>query len=251
MSSRMVRFPLLAPLCALFAGCIEGNETIWLERDGSGRLSATYRMPALVMNNFGGAETLREHLLEAARGDPHVDLARVQHRSRRERVIFEFEGTFDSLENLVSFPQRRLRDPARPDVPVKSEALFGESTLDISPLSLTLHRSIDIAPVLPELVRKNPALLADSTVHYTVHLPVEAGQTNATTISPDRRRLEWRFRLRDHLDQPMELHAQAPLPLPWWIWFAGGLLAALVLVLLALAVRRVISSSRSTASRRP
>jgi len=230
----------LPVLVLLVAGCIDGDEKIWLKRDGSGRLEAVYRMPPMVMQNLGGAGALRERLARAAAGDPHVDLTRIAHRSEGGRVTFEIAGTFDDLRNLVSFPRRRLRDPARPDLPVKTEALFGQSSLTIKQLSLTLRRSIDLAPILPEALRANPALLGDSSLRYTVHLPVPVGRTNAPVTGADGRRLEWQFLLRDHLDEPMRLHAQASLPLPWWVWLTGGLLASVFLLLIALAARRLI-----------
>ena len=40
---------LLPVLFSLFlVSCIEGEEEIWLEPDGSGRIEATYKMPTAV-----------------------------------------------------------------------------------------------------------------------------------------------------------------------------------------------------------
>lgn len=224
-----------ATLCLLLGGCIEGDETIWLERDGSGRLQASYRMPPLLMARFGGPEALKTQLAQAAAADEFVDLTRIEHTREKGRVVFEFEGTFTDLRKLCTFPQRRLRDPATPDRPAQAEVLFGETTLEINELSMTMARTIDLTKTLPREIN-----LRDSTFRYTVHLPVEVARTDAHTVSEDGRTLQWSFLLREHTDQPMRLYAQAPLPIPWWVWFSGTLLIIAFLAVLFLAVRRVI-----------
>jgi hypothetical protein len=225
--------PLLAliPLALVLCSCIEGEEVTWLELDGSGRLEAVYKMPPVVMSSFGGPESLATTLREAAARDTHVDLDYVRHRTERGSVFFEFAGSFDDLRNLCTFPQRQLRDPAEPDKPVSAEALFGESTLKISPRGISVHRTIDISGVLPKNIRRAPGLLDDSTFRYILHLPVGAKESNATSSAAGARKLEWTFLLKDHATTPMILTAEAPLPLPSWLWPA---LAGILLILLAL-----------------
>lgn len=230
----------IALLCALsLTSCIEGDETIWLQRDGSGRFEAVYKMPSLVADRFGGAEELTDRLIEAAAGDQHVDLTSISHRKEGLSVICEFSGTFDSLQQFTTFPQRRLRDPEAPDEPVEAEALFGESKLVINDLSIQLARRIDFASVLPDRIKDAPALLGESAFHYTVHLPVEAAQTDADSISDDGKTLRWNFLLREHVNKPISLFVKAPLPIPWWVWCAGILLVVAFLAILFLAIRRV------------
>lgn len=230
----------------LLAACIDGEETTWLERDGSGRLEAVYRMPPAVMAELGGPETLARTLAEGAARDPHVDLDRITHRTEKGRVVFEFAGTFDDLRNLCSFPQRQLRDPAKPDEPVDAEALFGETDLAIGPRGIAVHRTIDISGVLPRSFKVAPALLGDSSFRYILHLPVNAKATNAEEISGDGRTLTWTFLLKNHATEPMILTAEAPLPIPAWVWLAAlAFLLALAALLSLLVKRRRKSAARS------
>ena len=55
-----VRFILtLLPAILLLVSCIDGDEELWLEKDGSGRLEATYKMPGAIMARFGSAPELQ------------------------------------------------------------------------------------------------------------------------------------------------------------------------------------------------
>ncbi|MEC8942451.1 MAG: hypothetical protein VYC95_06945, partial [Verrucomicrobiota bacterium] len=64
---------LLPVLFSLFlVSCIEGEEEIWLEPDGSGRIEATYKMPTAVVRKIGDPDELVEKLKEAAARDPHI-----------------------------------------------------------------------------------------------------------------------------------------------------------------------------------
>jgi hypothetical protein len=149
------------------------------------------------------------------------------------------EVRFLDLRSLAAFPRKRLRDPESPDTPVAEEALFGSIDLELNDLILSLHREIHLTPILPSAVKSAPGLLSDSSLRFRLHLPVPAERTNAPAISPDRRTLEWEFLLRDHTTTPLIITAEAPLPLPWWIWFTVALLALLGTALLFLAARRL------------
>ncbi|MAT46523.1 MAG: hypothetical protein CMO35_03720, partial [Verrucomicrobiaceae bacterium] len=97
---------LAALLALLLVSCIEGEEEIWLQTDGSGRIEATYKMPTAVAQKIGKPDELVRTLKEAAARDPHVDLTSVEHQARRGGITLKFSGTFDDLRKLASFPQR-------------------------------------------------------------------------------------------------------------------------------------------------
>ena len=229
--------PVLLPL--LLVSCIEGEEEIWLEPDGSGRIEATYKMPTAVARKIGDPDELVEKLKEAAARDPHIQLTSVSHEARRGGITLKFSGTFDDLRKLATFPQRQLRDPAEPDKRVKAEVLFGETNLDISWRGISYDRQVDISWLLKsspaaKAIVKVPALLGDSSFHYTLNLPAPARESNATTRSQDGHKLEWHFLLKDHAEKPMHLTAEGNLPLPGTLW----LLPLAVLVLLFLIQNR-------------
>ncbi|MDP7307121.1 MAG: hypothetical protein QF405_05710 [Roseibacillus sp.] len=228
---------ILLPL--LLVSCIEGEEEIWLEPDGSGRIEATYKMPTVVAQKIGEPDELVEILKKAAARDPHIELTSVSHQTRRGGVTLRFSGTFDDLRKLATFPERQLRDPAEPDKRVKAEVLFGETHLDISWRGISYDRKVDIGWLLKsspaaKSIMKVPALLGDSSFHYTLNLPTSTRQSNATTQSQDGHKLEWLFPLKDHVQEPMHLTAEGDLPLPGSLW----LIPFAVLVLLFLIQNR-------------
>ena len=225
--------PVLLPL--LLVSCIEGEEEIWLEPDGSGRIEATYKMPTVVAQKIGDPDELVEILKNAAARDPHIELTSVSHQTRRGGVTLKFSGTFDDLRKLAPFPQRQLRDPAEPDKRVKAEVLFGTTHLDISWRGLSYERQVDISwllkssPAAKSIVRV-PALLGNSSFRYTLNLPTSARESNSTTQSQNGHKLEWLFPLKNHVQEPMHLTAEGDLPLPGTLWLIP--LAALVLLFL-------------------
>lgn len=243
MSLRLSTFILL-PVFLLLSSCIDGDEEIWLERDGSGRLEATYRMPPQIMQQFGGAPVLQKKLEDAFAKEPGITVAHIGHRVESGRVIFDLDAAFDDVRTLAAFPKKHLRNPETPDQAGSDEALFGSMSLELSGLTMSFNRTIDLAPVLPEKVRSNPAFLGESAFRYMVHLPAAATTHNASQTTDRGRTLKWQFLLREHTNRPMQLTMKAPLPIPWWIWLAGGLLIALTVFLLVLAVRRVLVSRR-------
>jgi len=225
--------PVLLPL--LLVSCIEGEEEIWLEPDGSGRIEATYKMPTVVAQKIGDPDELVEILKNAAARDPHIELTSVSHQTRRGGVTLKFSGTFDDLRKLATFPQRQLRDPAEPDKRVKAEVLFGTTHLDISWRGLSYERQVDISwllkssPAAKSIVRV-PALLGNSSFRYTLNLPTSARESNSTTQSQNGHKLEWLFPLKNHVQEPMHLTAEGDLPLPGTLWLIP--LAVLVLLFL-------------------
>jgi len=242
--SRLLHFSLL-PLVLILASCIDGDEEIWLERDGSGRLEATYKMPPQIMQSFGSAPVLQKKLEDAIAKEPGLQIQHISNHMENGRVVFEFNATFDDVRTLAAFPKKHLRSPDTPDQAGSEEALFGTMNLTLSGLTMSFDRTVDLGPVLPDNVRQNPGFLGESAFRYVVHLPAPATTHNATGTADNGRTLNWKFLLREHANRPMLLTMKAPLPLPWWIWLSGGLLVALVVFLAVLASRRVLISRRS------
>ena len=64
---------------------------------------------------------------------------------------------------------------------------------------------------------------------------------DATSTTDGGRTLHWEFLLRKHTRSPMSLAMKAPLPIPWWIWFSGGLIVFLFLLLVIWAAKYTIA----------
>lgn len=235
---RLFLLPLLGLGVLLLSSCfIDGNEEVWIHKDGSGRLEATYEMHPSVMRRLGGAEQLRKKLEEAIAKDPTLTATAIDHRVEPGRVVFHFAAEFEDLRELAKFPQRHLRDSSEPGKTVPEEALFGKIQLRLNGLVLSLYREVDLAPILPEAAKNNPGLLGNSTFRYTFHLPVAATENDAHEVRNKGKTLTWSFLLREHTTEPMAIYAKARLPLPWWIWLSLVLLIVLFVLLLIWAAK--------------
>ncbi len=234
-------FTLLAILT--LSSCIEGDEELWLNRDGSGRIEATYRMPPTLMNRFGGATSLQERLIAAIEKEPGIRIEHISHHIEGAQVVFELRADFDDAISFIELPSKHFRDPETPDKPATLESFFGEMDLKLTGLSLEFHRNIDLSPILPLSVQENGALLGDSAFNYTLHLPTKPSTHNATSVSDEGTTLHWSFPLKDHVKTPMHLHATLFLPLPWWLWTA----LALLILLLPYALLRLIKRRKRRA----
>ncbi|MBQ98191.1 MAG: hypothetical protein CMP30_09370 [Roseibacillus sp.] len=239
MVSRILLLVSLA-LCLALSGCIEGEEQIWLRADGSGRIEARYKMPSAVAKRIGEPAELVRALQEAAERDPHVEITDLTYTTEGGGITLTFSGTFDSLNKLTSFPQRQLRDASKPDKRVQAEVLFGESAMVISDDNITYNREVDISWLLQsnpatKSIAKMPALFGKSSLTFILNLPGEAQESNASSQSEDKLRLEWNFLLKENTTGPMPMTARAALPAskPPWLF----LLAILPLVFLVQNMR--------------
>ena len=84
-------------LCLVLSGCIECEEEIWLNPDGSGRIEARYKMPSAVAKRIGEPDELVRVLQEAAERDPHVEITSLTHTA---------EGGGVTVGSLFSTPGR-------------------------------------------------------------------------------------------------------------------------------------------------
>ena len=227
----------LLPAIFLLVSCIDGEEEIWLKRDGSGRMVATYKMPGAIMQRFGSAPELQKKLEEAFAKEPTIRITHIGNHLAEGRVVFEFAAEFDDIRTLAAFPKKHLRDPASPDTPGSEEALFGTMDLRVKGLTLIFDREIDLRTILPNSAKQNPGMLGESAFRYTVHLPANANRHNATSVEDEGRTLHWVFPLRKYANAPMSLIMKAPLPMPWWVWFTGFLIGLIFLLLLIWAAK--------------
>jgi len=218
-----ILFGISGGLCLALASCIEGEEQIWLNADGSGRVEARYKMPSAVAKRMGEPAELVRVLQEAAERDPHVEITHLAHNSEAGGITLAFSGTFDDLNKLASFPKRQLRDTLNPDKRVQAEVLFGEASMFVADGIITYDREVDISWLLQsnpatKSIAKMPALFGKSSLTFILNLPGEAEESNASSQSEDKLRLEWNFLLKENTNGPMPMTAKAALEAsnpPW------------------------------------
>ena len=235
-----MRSILLLALVLTLTSCIEGDEELWLNRNGSGRIEATYRMPPAIMNRFGGAAKLQQRLEDAIKNEPSIRIQEISNHIDGAQVVFTLKAEFDDARSFISLPKKHLRDPNKPDKPSAEESFFGKMNLRLNGLTLKFDRNVDLSSILPAAVQDNAAMLGDSSFNFFLHLPAKPSTHNATSVSDNGTTLNWSFKLKDHVSTPMVLHTSLLLPLPWWAWS----LATIVILLLAFGIFRLIISMR-------
>lgn len=232
----MLRLTLCA-LCLLLVSCIDGDEEVWIEKDGSGRIAATYQMPVDFMEELGGGDQVVSRIKKAVAEEPAIRLKSITHRVEAGRSVVHFSGEFDDFRVLATFPERHLANKEHPDQSTPEQVLLGDIDIALKGLVLSFDREVALAPLLPERVRNNPGLLGQSTFRYTLHLPVGSSDNDADEVTNRGRTLRWSFPLRNYTDRPMTYYAECVLPLPWWIWLTLSLIIVLFLLLIVWAVR--------------
>ena len=237
---------LLALACLVLSSCLDGDEEVWIEKDGSGRIKATYSMPPQFMAELGGAEKLSKRLRDAVESDPNMTLESLGHKFEGGRTVLNFGARFEDFRKLADFGTKHLRDPEQPDTKSTGEILLGTIDIRIEGLTLKYDRTIDLSSLFPENVLRNPGLLGPASFRYTLHMPVAAKEHDAHATSNEGRTLKWTYALRNHTAEPMTTSAKADLPLPWWVWTAGLLSLVLIGALIVWAVRFTASRNRAS-----
>lgn len=251
---RFIGLAVLTFCCLLCQSCIEGDEEIFLNADGSARLRAVYTLPALLFTDQDAAEMQAKIAKEIGEEDKIKLLENTVRRvDGRQVITIEVEtGDMVKLEDIID-DLAKTGSGADEEKDSKSEqaldALLGEFAFRREGLDAGINRKVDLTPLLEKyLGQKGPAMLGDSEFRYTIHFPKAVKSSNAHEVLDGGKTLRWRYKLSECADRPIELDMVAPLPLPWWIYAAAGavavaLLAGGWLLLRARAGRRGVTAT--------
>lgn len=212
---------LLLAMCALVCSCIDGEEEIFLNADGSGSVKVEYRVPALMISEED-ARALEESINVGVVGNPHLELVTNEVVLDEGYRVIRIEVKSDNVMALKK--QRGNKDPE-----VSSgllNTIVGKITADVEGSSARIRRGVDLAPVLDG--KGSPAMLGESEFRYILHLPKAAKEHNAHEVSNEGKTLHWTYKLADTKSKPIELTVLAPLPIPWWVYLVAGILCLLI-----------------------
>jgi len=214
----------------LLSSCIDGDEEIFLNADGSARLKAVYTVPTLIFSDEDAA-ALTAIIAKEVGEEKKLNLItnKVEKVDGRQVITIEVEtGDVVDLEELLD-----SADSDDGDDESKSEklldALVGEFVLKREGLSAGINRKVDLAPLLEKYLGKSGgAMLGDSEFRYTIHFPKAVERSNAHEVLNGGKTLKWKYKLSECKEKPIELDMVAPVPLPWWVYAGVG---AVVLLL--------------------
>ena len=227
--SRCLLLFLLCLAAGIFTSCVEGEEEVWVNQDGSVRIVAHYELPGMAMSRLGNPDDLKQALISIDEREEGLKIQALSFGPDKVsgKIVFHLEATFESAFDLLELVKRNEQtfieesgvDPAQID------ALAGSIDFKFEDLTPKLRRGVNLGGLFPSAVSKRPRMLGPSNFKYTIHLPARVKETNAHFISDDGRTISWTFLLKEHFDAPMEMVVSTELPVPWWAWAVLALLA--------------------------
>lgn len=247
---RFVLSLLLTLPVFLLNSCLEGEEEIWVNLDGSGRLEARYQFPTIAMGQLGDPDKIIEGLKAVSAREKGVTLSLCTFTKDKSKGTFHLKAEFDDITELLEIASRNEQafvEETEVD-PDSIAAIAGDIDFRFKNLRASFEREITLSDLFPELVSKRPGMLGSSTFNYTLHLPVPVEETNAHSISEDRKTVSWSFLLRKSFDEPMLMSLKTENPIPWWAWPVAVLVLIAVFYLFWRILRRLVLNSRDRRS---
>ena len=227
---RFTRLIILLFLFIQLTSCIEGDEEVWLKKDGSARVEAEYRVPPLLLKEKDAADFVRA--IDQGVGS-NENLRLVTNRVDKEqgRYVIRIGIEADDITKLRGILPSN--GPSEPQTKADKilHAILGSIDVKAQGLSARLRREVNLAPLIDQYVGSNSAiLLGNAEFRYVVHLPEAVDESNAHEVSKDGRTLRWRYGLADLKGKPITMSMTAPVPIPWWVYVL--LLGVVLLVFL-------------------
>lgn len=230
---KLLPFLLLLPLF-LATSCIEGEEEIWINLNGSGELAARYQFPARALSQIGDPDDLVRALTLIAEKEEGIEISHCSCVTKKgksflnpDQATFRIEGEFDNVLELFEIAARNkelfVRETGAD--PEKVASVIGAVDFRFEGLRPTFDREIRLQEVIPPSLA---GVLGSSSFKYIIHLPAEVRDSNAHEVSEDGKTVSWTFLLKDHFTEPMAMSLDTRIPVPWWGWVMVAVLAVLI-----------------------
>ena len=237
---RWSRLLLLLPTLFLQSCLIEGEEEIWIDADGAGKVRIQYTLPTRMVKTMGDPQAYIRAIREI---DEKEDGAKVTALSFEEigkqsllggQSRFIMEAEFDDVLKFFEIAERNEQDFVAETGADSDdlENIAGDIDLEMNLLTPRVKRTISLDHLLPPTARKFPNALGKSSFSYTYHIPFPIEKTNAHYVSEDKKTVRWKFLLKEHVDKPLVMELETSIPLPWWL--------IAIIVILSLIVIRVL-----------
>lgn len=234
---------LLALFTALLSSCIEGDEEIFLNADGSARMIAVYSLPAIIFSDEDAAK-MKEQIAKELGEEEKINLLtnKIERSSGKQVITIEIEAAnILDLEALMDKGEDENKQDASKSEQVL-DALLGELSFRREGLAAGVNRKVDLKPLLDKFVGERwPSMLGDSEFRYTVHFPKPVKASNAHEVSNGGKTVKWAYKLNECGENPIELDVVTSVPLPWWVY---AILVILILLLLLGAWKMVCWARR-------
>ena len=221
---KYVIFSVLALVVVLLNSCIDGEEEVWIRGDGSARIKAVYHVPG-VLFSAEDATALVKSIHDEMQKEESIKVItnRVERKEGYRVITIELET--DDMMGLDEALSKNKPGEGSQKSDKMLNAILGEMHVVQDGLRVRFQRRVDLAPLLDG---KSPTMLGDSEFRYIIHLPKAAESNNAHVVEDGGRTLRWIYKLGETKQKPIVLEMVAPIPLPWWVYGAGGLVVVLL-----------------------
>jgi hypothetical protein len=234
---------VLALACLLLPCCIDGNEQIRINANGSGTCTATYLVPVAAIAASGGEDKMRSQVEDWAAGQDGLTLDTLEIVEEDDRLRVHAAISFSNALALVDASSPESMEK----LPRAARALAGTLDFRMRGRQVDLTRTVQPRQALgAALLLAGPADLDEHRLVYQISLPIAPDSHNATRTADDGRTLVWDFPLGEAVENPPAMRLVATVPIPWWLWLAAGLALLLLLLGILALIRRLRRKRRPT-----
>jgi len=239
---RKLHHHLVLALCLLASSCIDCREEYWIARDGSGRATIAYDLPASFLA-MRGESALRDSVKAWISDHPQLTLGSFDISHANDRATIKASVSFRSALDLVSL----ATDGSLDDMSPTTKALVGHFDFRAHGRDVELCRSVRPSDALGGGLLVPESEIDGRRFVYTLHLPAAALSSNATRTEDGGKTLIWDNPLADGMKGPILMRFKTRMPIPWkWIYLgAGGAVLLAFLVRFYLRKRKLIAELKA------
>lgn len=228
----LIALLLFLPI-AVLTSCVEGEEEIWINADASGRATARYEFPTKALEELGDPADLLRAIERIDENEEGLEFQTCSFEKVGFNTALTIEATFENALDLLTIAERNQtviteETSANPET---LDGVAGKIDFQFEGINPTYDRAVSISSLFPADLAplKEFALraaLRRAAFKYTLHVPSEILETNATQVSDDRKTATWIFPLKEHFEAPIQMSLKMRPPIPWWAWLILALLIA-------------------------
>ncbi len=255
--------PLLAALLLILWGCVEYDEELWLNSDGSGRA----KMRLTHRSHYANTQEIMNKL-----DKPGIHLRDIQRKQSGANMIYEVEFSFDSIEafnnvneqlaaadfwgqitlaknpegnivfrRMISLNMDQPMETAREFPEGELEELFGKEHAGADSSFMAEEDYINSLPDDNDILQG--IYMQQQTEHplwtYKLHVPwqiITAGD-NASSIDPENKVVTWKFDTMEMWNKYEVMTVEMKKGISWLVYALIVLLAALIAMFILWLIR--------------
>ena len=264
----LLRAGILAGVALFFTGCFNYTEEMWLEEDGSGRLSAEMALNMDALKNFGGTSNAapsmaptppagfsEAELRAKMEGKKGIHILKVENTQTATAVSARWELTFDSLADLAALESETAPGAvtATP-IPGPNGLYNGVVTWKKEGGTLRFTREIGEntagAPATDSMSMGLATMMfAGTNLTFTTHFPAKVEHTSGIILE-DGKSVRWVIPLTQFISGGRQtLTAEVAKPGLPWLWIGVAAFVAVDTLVMALVLMWVVKRQQDRADK--